>query len=340
MAIKQTKNQKNVIYKFTNSINGKVYIGLTTKTFRKRYNSHKSSAFLPSVKHYDCKFYKAIRKFSWNSFKWEIIDRADSKEELEEKEKFWIFFYDSFKNGYNMTLGGEGSSGIVGEKHGQAKLTGEDVRKIKAALTKGVSQLALAKKYGVRQTNINCIATNKNWTHIEVDGWKEWQDLKARGEFIPPNYLQREKGSRHVNAKLTEEQVVVIKQKLMNKLSMDSIAKEFNVSKSPIYDIATNKSWIHVKVEGWSEYQAERSKGRIKDNKGSNNGMAKLSKEKVMEIKKMLVQGDKQRDIAQSFSLPISTVGSIAQGNTWDYIYVDGWNDYQAKRRKYKRVFA
>ncbi|MEC2861584.1 hypothetical protein BK767_26300 [Bacillus thuringiensis serovar kyushuensis] len=86
---------------------------------------------------------------------------------------------------------------------------------------------------------------------------------KGSWKFILKNYLQSEKGSKHVNAKLTEKQVVVIKQKLMSKISMDSIAKEFDVNKNPIYDIASNKNWIYVKVEGWSEYQAERSKGRI-----------------------------------------------------------------------------
>ncbi|OTZ63543.1 hypothetical protein BK767_26295 [Bacillus thuringiensis serovar kyushuensis] len=82
-----------------------------------------------------------------------------------------------------MTLGGEGTSGVVGENHNQANLTEKVVRKIKVVLTKGVSELVLAKKYRVSQTTINCIATNKNWTHVEVDGWKEWQDLKVRGSL-------------------------------------------------------------------------------------------------------------------------------------------------------------
>lgn len=253
--ISQNKKQRNVIYKFINTITNKVYIGLTTKTFQRRYNSHKSSAFLPYVKHYNCKFYRSIRKHGWDIFKWEIIDNADTEQELKDKERYWISFYDSFRNGYNMTLGGDGTSGIMGEKHGQAKLTEDDVKRIKIALINGISQHDISSAYEVGQTMIANISTNHNWAHVEVDGWKEWQKLKANGDFIPPKYLNRDKGSKHRNAKLTEEQVVDIKRMLIDKISLRKIASKFNVSTNPINDIAKGLTWTHVEVDGWDEYQ-------------------------------------------------------------------------------------
>ena len=53
-------------------------------------------------------FYMAIRKYGKENFKWEIIDKANTREELDLKESFWIDFFNTYKHGgYNMTLGGQ-----------------------------------------------------------------------------------------------------------------------------------------------------------------------------------------------------------------------------------------
>lgn len=107
----------NVIYKATSLLTGKHYIGLTTETLRERRTKHLSSARNMSNTH----FHKAIRKYGEDNFKWEVIeefsdivDKENAMEILSEKEKYWIKYYDSFKNGYNSTEGGEG---VVGIKH-------------------------------------------------------------------------------------------------------------------------------------------------------------------------------------------------------------------------------
>lgn len=51
--------------------------------------------------------HQAIRKYGEDSFEWSIIDQAYSQEDLDEKEIYWIDYYDSYRNGYNMTLGGQ-----------------------------------------------------------------------------------------------------------------------------------------------------------------------------------------------------------------------------------------
>lgn len=89
------------IYKITNNINGKVYIGQTTRTIKIRFNEHKDSA----EKGYHYSLYCAMRKYGIENFSVEEIEQC-STEELDDREQYWISFYDSYHNGYNMTLGG------------------------------------------------------------------------------------------------------------------------------------------------------------------------------------------------------------------------------------------
>lgn len=94
-----------IVYKATNKINNKIYIGITTKTLEYRKSIHKKDS-----KSKDTYFYRAIRKHGFDNFEWEVIDTAQSIEELHEKEVAYIKKYDSFDNkvnGYNTTSGGE-----------------------------------------------------------------------------------------------------------------------------------------------------------------------------------------------------------------------------------------
>lgn len=111
-----------IIYKATNLINGKVYIGQTTRTLEQRKNQH----YRDSESNFDYVFYKAIRKYGKENFYWEVIDYAECRDGLNDKEVYWIDFYNSYckkenSNGYNMTIGGENLSGeynpFYGKKH-------------------------------------------------------------------------------------------------------------------------------------------------------------------------------------------------------------------------------
>lgn len=99
-----------LIYKITNLINGKTYIGQTTKSIEKRWNIHLYNA-KRGQKSY---LYDAIRKYGENNFIPEIICKCYSKEDMNNKEKHYIIECKSFwhKNGYNLSSGGEGSSEI------------------------------------------------------------------------------------------------------------------------------------------------------------------------------------------------------------------------------------
>lgn len=94
-----------VIYKFENKINGKIYIGQTVQKLSKRISSHKypgGNKNLPID--------AAIRKYGIENFSITTIDHANSVDELNEKEKFWIKHYDCISpKGYNLEEGGRNS---------------------------------------------------------------------------------------------------------------------------------------------------------------------------------------------------------------------------------------
>ena len=91
------------IYKYTNILNNKVYVGQTTSTPEKR--AKKNGKGYIHCKH----FYSAILKYGWLSFKLEILEQVDSNV-ADEREQFYINFFDSTNPefGYNLDLGGCG----------------------------------------------------------------------------------------------------------------------------------------------------------------------------------------------------------------------------------------
>lgn len=101
-----------VVYKITNLVNGKGYIGLTKQPLARRWASHLSRA-----RHGDNRtIYKAIRKHGQSNFMIEQVASAESYEELKLLEQRFISEQVTFAPlgfGYNETLGGEGTVGIV-----------------------------------------------------------------------------------------------------------------------------------------------------------------------------------------------------------------------------------
>ena len=88
------------IYKITNIQNNKVYIGQTIRPVKDRFNRHINDALNNII---DTHFARAIRKYGKENFQIEIIDTAQNQNELNEKERYWIQYYNSVKEGYNET---------------------------------------------------------------------------------------------------------------------------------------------------------------------------------------------------------------------------------------------
>lgn len=93
------------IYKITNLKNDKVYIGKTLYSVDYRWKQH-----IRDSKKERCEnrpLYAAINKYGIENFVIETIEECDGQI-ADEREKYWIEQYRSFKNGYNATIGGDG----------------------------------------------------------------------------------------------------------------------------------------------------------------------------------------------------------------------------------------
>lgn len=88
------------IYKITNKINGKSYIGQSIH-IEQRWQEH-------LYKNTHCSLIKyAFHKYGVDNFIFEVLEEC-KQEELNEKEQYWIKYFNTFENGYNLTLGGDG----------------------------------------------------------------------------------------------------------------------------------------------------------------------------------------------------------------------------------------
>lgn len=92
------------IYKITNLINQKTYIGQSIN-IEQRWREHKNHAFCIGHQTYQRPLYCAMRKYGLDNFNFEVIELCD-KSQLNEREQYWILFYHSLinENGYNLIL--------------------------------------------------------------------------------------------------------------------------------------------------------------------------------------------------------------------------------------------
>jgi group I intron endonuclease len=112
--------KSNEVYKITNKLTNKVYIGITNQGSGARYRHHwyESRIGEPSPIH------RSMAKYGEENFTLEIIDFADTYDELKEKEKYWIKWYNSTDRsiGYNLTEGGDGTFGRMHSEETKEKI--------------------------------------------------------------------------------------------------------------------------------------------------------------------------------------------------------------------------
>lgn len=131
------------IYKITNNLNNLIYVGQTTKSLNNRYWIHvNDSKRLDRYK--GSKLYNAMRKYGFNHFKIELIEETENTQ-LDEREKYWINYYNSKNNGYNMTLSGQG----IPKRRTMKANDKETLQEIKKDYYNNMTTQELAEKYNI-----------------------------------------------------------------------------------------------------------------------------------------------------------------------------------------------
>lgn len=210
------------IYKITNVVNNKVYIGQSVDIDR-RWIQHQHCAFWAGKanKLYYCDLYKAMREFGLSNFKHEVIEEC-AIECLDEREEYWIQYYNSFENGYNMTHGGENHRG---ESHGKSQFTDEEVYEIRelyaSGAIKSTDAYELYYKDRIGESGFKKIWNGYTWKHIHMDVYTE--ENKARHKF-----LRNSNSQNNSHAKLGEEDVILIRTRKKNGESLQDVYKDYN----------------------------------------------------------------------------------------------------------------
>lgn len=139
------------IYKITNMYNGKIYIGQSID-IKARWRNHRNSTS-------DYALYRAFRKYGIDNFKFEVIEECNV-DQLNERECYWINYYDSYFNGYNETLGGNNGGG---------NLSKESVKRIIDLLLAGENtNVEIGEMVGVSDNMVSAINVGRSWRQPDL----------------------------------------------------------------------------------------------------------------------------------------------------------------------------
>lgn len=168
------------IYKIENLITHHIYVGQSVNIYG-RWGKHRTSS---ADKKFDTPLYRAIRKYGLENFSFEIVEEC-SRELLDDREKYWINHYNSYHNGYNQTLGGQGNLWKGNS------LTLELVEQIREELrATEQTNMEIAVNYGVSENTISGINTGYYWKDDNITYPIRTPNHKARSRSF------REKASR------------------------------------------------------------------------------------------------------------------------------------------------
>ena len=242
------------IYKYQNKINNKIYIGKSIDIKQRQYN-HKSSAYNEKANDYDAQFHQAIRKYGLENFDYEVIAELTPEEYtpqlLAELEKFFIKYYNSYKEGYNATEGGEDEFGNnrvhKGESNGRALLTEEDVKYIRECYNAHIPFREVYKEYQdkISKRGLQKVWWFDTWKHIypeyHTEENKYWHSHNAKANS--PEVAAQNKRV------FTEEQVKEMREAYKNGMTPKQIWQKYspNTAWSTVYNVITYQTYKDIK---------------------------------------------------------------------------------------------
>lgn len=150
-------------------MNDKVYIGQTTMTVRERFMTHMKPSTVKRRSSY--KLYNAVNKYGRDNFYYEILEENIPLDELDEKEILYIGKYDSYKNGYNSTPGGDGR--IINKINNE-----EEILKM---AKDGMSTLDIAKVVDTHHTTVIRTLHKLGFYYIKEIDYDKLKEMVKKG---------------------------------------------------------------------------------------------------------------------------------------------------------------
>lgn len=204
------------IYKITNLVTGHAYIGKSVN-IENRLKSHFSETKLfnkDGIEYYKA-LYIAIRKYGKDTFKSEVLELVEAVEDLNFREIYWIAFYNTYYDGYNMTPGGDGFHDNAGERHPNHKLTAADVKDIRiryAAKNESILDIYFDYEEKIGYTGFKKIYTWQTWKNVLPELYTV--DVRAFHKENAKMFYAR-KGEINPRAKITRSEVIDLRTRKM-----------------------------------------------------------------------------------------------------------------------------
>lgn len=239
------------IYAIINKYNGKYYIGMSSK-LNKRETFHFWS--LKNNRHVNRHLQRAFNLYGEESFVFEVLEYCKVKE-LKEKEVHYINFFDAMNNGYNLTLGGEGTLGYQFTDEQKLKIgksnTGKKRTEEQKVLMSEVSKKNWLKK-GYKENHIKRMTGNKiNVGRVLSQKRKDEISRQHTGRITKEEtkelLRERFKGEGSMSVKLTERDVIDIRIRVLNGEMQTIVAKDYPmITKQTVNDIHRGRRWKHI----------------------------------------------------------------------------------------------
>ena len=292
------------IYRFKNTINNKSYIG-QTNNIENRKRNHKSAAFNTKSNEYNRPFYKAIRKYGWDAFQFEILEEIPNGfgiDYLNEREISFIDYYKSLvsENGYNIAKGGNG--------YKREPLSFEE-------------KVKLSKIFTVEQIKEIQSLLSENYAYYEIKSrFPQLTDSFLSNINLGLNFRRDDLTYplSDFHSKFSKEARLAIKAEIEQGETYEEISKKYGISKAYLSLINKGEKW-HDKDKSYPLCL-----------KGCVNGVWSKS------AKYDLVFSDlSQEEIAQKYNKTRSTIAALNNGrNRKDSRLVYPLRDNQKKNKE------
>lgn len=226
------------IYKITNKINNKIYIGQSIE-IEERIKEHKRIPFRPTSPAYNYPLYQDIRLYGLDNFTFEILQEC-LQSELNELEIFYIQKYNSFNNGYNQTPGGD--SQPLGNSSNHHILTQKEVEDIRRRYNNHEKRWDVFEdyKHKISRDTFAHIWTGQTWRWCMPEVFTE-ENIKWHKNNLGELKLTK-------NTKITTSDVKSIRARKKNKEKRSKVYDDYKdkISFSAFNAIWYNQSWKGV----------------------------------------------------------------------------------------------
>lgn len=332
------------IYMYTNKINGMKYIGQTINSLQERDWQHwnRDNSYID----------RELRKYGKDNFLLEVLeDNINNKEKLNEREIYWINYYDSFYSGYNLTKGGDGTKTFDEEKGYKiiellksSKKTMKEIGEehhcsiyTVSSINQGGTFFQSKEEYPIRRER-----TTQKYFQKDLDevsnllvntdySFRKIADLtnttfyyvcdvnrgKVKGNYNNLSIPIRK--AKYDKSKMTKQLACKIIELLKKDLSAEQVAEIVSVPTYTVGEINRGKMAICKEID--ETFPIQKKPHRNKET--AQKMFAKLNKKQVLEIVELLLKTKLSlEEVARRYSVSRDTINKINQKKTWKNILI------------------